>query len=470
MSKTITINPLTRISGFLEIKVRVEDHRVVDAQSSGWLFRGFEQMLVGRSPLDAIYFTERICGICSTAHSVASALALEVAFEVRATEHDRVVRDIIHGCEFLQNHLRHFYQYTLPDYISGPSISPLLPASHHDYRLPEADNRRLADHYLASVRYSRLAHEALAVLGGKAPHNHGNFVGGVTVNLDISKLTKVRSLVREIMAFVDGVMLDDAMTVARYYPEYYQMGASYGNLMSYGLYNDDTEIDRSYVSPQVLLNGSYLPFDATAITENVDHAWYRADQEILSPTDHGETIPSYGKEDAYSWVKAPRYQSQPMEVGPLARMWLSGRYRNGLSTMDRTIARVLEASVIVHIMDRYIQTLEPQSSGQRPVEIPDQAKGSGLIDTTRGALGHWVAVQKKVIEHYTIITPSGWNLSPKDGQGVRGVAERALIGTVINDLSHPVEIGRIIRSFDPCVSCATHVFGGGGAPITLEIL
>ncbi len=470
MSKTITINPLTRISGFLEIKVQVENHRVVDAQSSGWLFRGFEQMLVGRPPLDATYFTERICGICSTAHSVASTMALETALDIRPNARDQMLREIIHGCEFLQNHLRHFYQYTLPDYISGPEIAPLVPSGHQDCRLPEDDNRRLVDHYLASVRYSRLAHEALAVLGGKAPHNHGNFVGGVTVNLDISKLTKVHSIIREIMGFVDGVMLDDVLTVARYYPEYYQMGASYGNLMTYGLYASGVAGLPTYVSSQVLLNGRRLAFEPALITENVQYAWYRSDQESLSPTGDEEAVPTYGKEDAYTWVKAPRYQSAPMEVGPLARMWLSGRYHNGLSTMDRTIARVLETSLIAHHLDQLLQVVEPQPAQRRQIEIPALAQGSGLIDTTRGALGHWVAIRDQIIDHYTIITPSGWNLSPKDASGVHGVAEQALIGTVINDLEYPVEIGRIIRSFDPCVSCATHVYRDGANPIVIEIL
>ncbi len=470
MSRTITINPLTRISGFLEIRVQVENHQVVDAQSSGWLFRGFEQMLFGRPPLDATYFTERICGICSAAHSIASTTALEDALAIYPSAHDQMLREIIHGCEFLQNHLRHFYQYTLPDYIKGPELAPLLPASHQNYHLSAADNQRLVDRYLASVRYSRLAHEALAVLGGKAPHNHGNFVGGVTVNLDISKLTKVRSLIREIMTFIDGAMLDDVLTVARYYPEYYQMGVSFGHLMSYGLYNSGLAGVESYLSPQVLLDGQRSSLAPDLITENVQHAWYRSEQENLTPTDYDEAVPAYGKEDAYSWVKAPRYQGRPMEVGPLARMWLSGRYRHGMSAMDRTIARVLEASLISHIVDQLLQAVEPQPAQQHPIEIPDQGNGSGLIDTTRGSLGHWLAISDKVIAHYSIITPSGWNLSPKDAHGVRGVAEQALIGTVISDLEHPVEIGRIVRSFDPCVSCATHVFGGGGAPITLEIL
>lgn len=114
MTKKVVINPVTRISGFMEIQVDIENNQVVDAKTEGLMFRGFEKMLIGRSPFDAVYFTQRICGICSTAHSMASTLALEDAFGVVPSEQGRYLRDIMHGCEFLQNHIRHFYQYTIP--------------------------------------------------------------------------------------------------------------------------------------------------------------------------------------------------------------------------------------------------------------------------------------------------------------------------------------------------------------------
>src|SRR5690349_13589682 len=111
MVKRIKINPITRISGFMELDVTVENGLVTDARTKGVMFRGFEQIMVGRSPFDAIYLTQRICGICSAAHSVAASLALEDALGIIPTEQGRYLRDIIHGCEFIQNHIRHFYQY-----------------------------------------------------------------------------------------------------------------------------------------------------------------------------------------------------------------------------------------------------------------------------------------------------------------------------------------------------------------------
>ena len=224
MGQKITINPITRISGFLEIQVEIEKNQIIDAKSSGMLFRGFEKMLKDRPPLDAIYFTERICGICSTAHSMASSLALEDILKVTPNNNDKMLRDFTHGCEFLQNHLRHFYQYTLPDFIKGPEIEPLYVDEHRDYRLPKDLNQKLSKHYIKSIEYSRLAHEMLAVLGGKAPHNHGIFVGGITVNIDITKFTKIKSILNSINEFVNNIMLPDVNIIAKYYPDYFENG------------------------------------------------------------------------------------------------------------------------------------------------------------------------------------------------------------------------------------------------------
>lgn len=468
MKEKIVINPLTRLSGFLEIEVQVENHEVVDAKSTGWLFRGFEKMLEGRPPLDAIYFSERICGICSTAHSMASALALEKALNVIPAENDSIIREIIHGCEFLQNHLRHFYQYTFPDYVKGPKINPVYNISG-DYRLPQALNDKLSEHYLASVQYSRQAHKMIAILGGKAPHNHGIFVGGVTVNMDSSKYIEVKAILSSIKAFIDNIMLEDIYIIAEYYSEYFKNGGGFGNLMSFGLFNKYTDEPYRYVQPGVLLNESRLPLNEDKITENIYYAWYKSDEYSLKP-EEGFVEPDIQKENAYSWIKAPRYDSYPMEVGPLARMWLSGEYTRGISTMDRTIARVLETKKICCILENLLTKIKLEPTKQERYEIPVTAKGVGLTDTTRGALGHWLAIKDKRLEYYSVITPTTWNISPTDSKGVKGVAEKALLGTHIENLKNPVEIGRIVRSFDPCVSCATHLITDKSTDIRFRVV
>lgn len=458
MGKKIIINPVTRISGFLEIEVELSQHTIVDAKSSGMMFRGFEQMLKGRSPLDAIYFTQRICGICSTAHTMGSTLALEKALRVIPSDNDRMIRDFIHGCEFIQNHIRHFFQYTLPDYVQGPDIPPLFDETHMDYRLPKSLNQKLAGYYVQALEYGRLAHKILAVLGGKAPHNHGIFVGGVTVNIDASIWIEVRALLTKIKGFVNTVMLDTVYEIAKYYQDYFYNGIGYGNLLTYGCYDGFKENQITYVLPKLKINNRIESFDSNKITENIRYAWYQGLEETMKPRVE-VTEDDRSKDGAYSWIKAPRYGGFSMESGPLARMWLSGSYREGISTMDRTIARVLETLKIISILEGFLERIELIPATQKAYDIPDFAEGSGFIDTTRGALAHWLTIENKAIAHYEIITPSSWNLSSKDSTGHLGVVEEALIGTEIMDIQHPVEIGRIVRSFDPCVSCATHVWG-----------
>lgn len=467
MSERILINPVTRISGFMEIEVTVAEGQVVDAKTKGNFFRGFEQMMVGRNPFDAIYLTQRICGICSAAHSVAASRALESALGVEVTEMGRYLRDIIHGCEFLQNHLRHFYQYTLPDYVKLPAASSILIADHGDFRLPKALNDQLAEHYFESLTMSRLAHQMLAVMGGKAPHNHGVFVGGVAKPPTADQVIKMKSILQQIREFIRTRAVPDVYSIARYYDEYFTLGQGPRNLLSYGVFDGYQGLGTLYVDPLAYIDGSVRPFDAGLITEQIDHAWYDG-KRSYTPF---ETVsePDRQKPEAYSWVKAPRYAGVPCEVGPLARLWLSGAYRSGISAMDRTIARVLEAEKIVGILDLLLDQITPGVSIQQAWQVPDRAEGAGLVDTTRGALGHWLKLEGGLLSFYQIITPSAWDFSTRDEKHL-GTAEQALLGTPIRNSEQPVELGRIVRSFDPCMSCATHVYRPGREPITMQVV
>ncbi|MFC3769539.1 nickel-dependent hydrogenase large subunit [Paenibacillus sp. GCM10012303] len=466
MTKRITINPITRISGFMELDVTVENGAVTQAATKGTMFRGFEQMMVGRSPFDAIYLTQRICGICSTAHSVGASLALEDALGVTPTEQGRYLRDVIHGCEFLQNHIRHFYQYGLPDFVKIPEVNTIYDTDHGDYRLPREVNDKLAAHYFDSLRVSRLAHKMLAVFGGKAPHNHGIFVGGFTTPASADSLLQAKSILKEIQAFTNETMIPDVYLLAEYYPDYYKIGAGPGNLMSFGVFDRYEQLGTLYVEPGVYQQGQFKPFDREKITEHLDRSWYAGPQAYRPFESIPE--PDMEKPGAYSWVKAPRYDGLPFEVGPLARLWLSGEYRNGISTMDRTIARVLEMKKVAEIVEVLLDAIVPGTAVQEQWGIPLSAQGAGLVDTTRGALGHWVKLQDKKLSFYQIITPSAWDFSASTPAS-RGTAESALIGAPIADADNPVEIGRILRSFDPCMSCATHVYRPGYEPKTIRV-
>ncbi|ADL50912.1 nickel-dependent hydrogenase large subunit [Clostridium cellulovorans] len=453
MSEKIIINPLTRISGFLQIEITIENNLVTEAKNRGFLFRGFEEMLKGRSPLDAIYFTERICGICSTAHGFVSAIALEDALKVKVDENGTILREIMHGCEFLQNHIRHFYQFTMPDYAKIDAVSK---DEERKYKVTKDYTKIFNRHYMESFKYSRDAHKMLAILGGKAPHNHGIFVGGATINIDASRIIELKALLNGIKTFVNTAMLPDVRAISYYYKEDFVHGHGYTNFLSYGAFDSDVHSDISYVKAGTLIDDKLEPFDASKISEEISHSYYSDEKEILSQGDNNWKV-DVNKKNAYTWVKAARYRNLPLEVGPLARQWISGEYKNGVSTMDRTIARVLEAKKICDILDKLIDRVKLTPTVQEKWEIPDSAKGIGLRDTTRGALGHWINIEGKKIANYNIITPSGWNISPTDLMGRNGVVEKALIGTFVEDVKNPYELSRIIRSFDPCVSCATHI-------------
>lgn len=458
MPERIIINPFTRISGFMEIEADVENNLISDARTKGLMFRGFEKMLIGRNPFDAVYFTQRICGICSTAHSLASSIALESAMGIVPSEQGRYLRDILHACEYLQNHLRHFFQYTLPDFIKLPENYPLYKTNQTNFRLPKSINDKIVNDYFESLDKSREAHEMLAILGGKAPHNHGVFIGGITTQATADKVIAIKSILSRIGSFIHEKMIPDVYIIGEYYPEYFHIGAGYGNLLSYGCFDNYTELGTLYVNPLVYYNNTVTAFNPLLISQGDEYAWYDKDGQ-----------PDINKPNAYSFVKAPRYNNIPFEVGPLARQWLSEEYTNGISAMDRTIARVLEAAKIVSIMNTLLENLIPDVSVQQVYTVPENSFGSGLIDTTRGALGHWIGIENSLISFYQVITPSAWNFSTQAGN-IKGTADKALIGAPVRNINEPVEIGRIIRSFDPCISCATHVYTDGKKVNTIEVV
>jgi hydrogenase large subunit len=363
----------------------------------------------------------------------------------------------MHGCEFLQNHIRHFYQFTVPDFVKMPEEFPLYQTNFRDFRLPETVNDILVRHYFDSLPMSRNAHQLLALFGGKAPHTHGVFVGGTTARIDANNVAKCRSILREIGEFIENVMIPDVGMLARYYPDYYLNGKGYGNLLSYGCFDRYPELGTLYLDPMAEVNGELRMFEPGKITEEIDFSWYIDQEDSYTPM---ETIPiaDQKKPEAYSFIKASKMEGLNFESGPLARQWLSGEYRQGISTMDRYIARVFEARKIVEILNTLLDNMVPGPTGQAAYAIPAAAEGAGLIDTTRGALGHWLKIDNSLISFYQVITPSVWNLSSHGNDGLPGTAEQALIGTELADEDKPSEIGRIIRSFDPCVSCATHVF------------
>ena len=147
-----------------------------------------------------------------------------------------------------------------------------------------------------------------------------------------------------------------------------------------------------------------------------------------------------------------------MEVGPLARMIINGKYNGKTATMDRIAARSLETLLLTELVRKWLVKIEPGPPPIQQNEKPVKNEVTAATDAMRGALLHYAHVEKEKVLKYNIITPTVWNFSPKDEHGSRGPVENALVGTEIPDHGIALTIlGRIIRSFDPCMSCATHV-------------
>jgi hydrogenase large subunit len=502
----IIIDPITRIEGHLKVEAIVEKGVVKDAKSSGTLFRGFEIILKGRDPRDAQRITQRICGVCPTSHSIASTLCLDSAFGLGNSipDNGRLLRNLILGSAHIADHILHFYHLTALDYVDVTKVAnyegtdstlnsvkgfiqrgelgPFVPRYEGDYRFPDAVDQQLVRHYVEALRMRRKAQEMCSIFGGKMPHNMAVVPGGVTEVPTIDKIASFLWRLDELRTFIDQVYLPDVLAAAEVYGDYFEIGVGCRRLLSYGSYELDgkepdlTKRKRLFKQGTVDANLSLRPLDIGAISEDVKHSWYDDSTTGRKPT-QGETLPQEDKAGAYSWIKSPRYNGQVYEVGPLARVMAT--YLDGdakvksivdpalakfkaspkvmFSTLGRHLARAVSCKVVADTMSDWLLGLKPGEPVYQEYEIPDESSGVGLVDAARGALGHFIQIKDKRIANYQCVVPSTWNMSPRDDKGQPGPLEQALTGTKIKDEANPVEIVRIVRSFDPCLACAVHL-------------
>ena len=454
----VCISPVTRANSVGAVTAWVDNGKIVEAYNEGSTFRGFEIMLEGRDPLDAPYFTQRICGICSSMHGLASCLALENLARVEPPPNAVRLRNIIVGLDLVQNHIRHFFMLALWDWVKPPSDSLFQGAYTRDFRLSDEDTSALHEHYWQGVDNARIAHEALTLLGGKTPHNHGLVPGGVSFFPQAEKLMELRKKIEELSRFVETVYIQDVQLLQRNYPEYEQLGQRKESYLSFGLFPFAGSKGFHY-NPGIMIKGKRQPLDLSLISECIGFSYFRG--EGGSPLEK-KTIPDMSNPNAYSWIKAPRYQGEPCEGGPLARKALNHTNISVNASMHRIVSRAEEAQQTVHLLSQWVEELEPGEPAYVPFQMPSSGNGLGAIDAMRGPLAHWIAVKKGRIAHFQIITPSAWNFSPRDEKGNRGPVEEALLDTPIGDVQEPVEIGRILRSFDPCYACSAHVIDKKG--------
>ncbi|MRR34127.1 Ni,Fe-hydrogenase I large subunit [bacterium] len=475
MATVTIVDPVTRIEGHLKVEVTIDTvggvQKVTDAKTTGTQFRGFEKILVGRDPRDAAYLTERICGVCPVSHGMAANMALEKAATLTVPANARLMRNLVLGANYLQSHLLHFYLLASLDYITPPASAPWTPSWNVDL-MRNSSLQRIADNFTAAVTMRRKAHEMGAIFGAKMPHPAAIQAGGVTTKPTSSKISSFSSYLNELTSFINDTYLPDVQLLQSVYSDYSAIGKGPGNLLAYGVFDlDDTSNPNKLLKRGLVYNSnptSVQSISTANIKEMVTYSWYADSTNNLNPAGGSTvTVDPATKANAYSWLKSPRYSNAPMECGPLARMWVNGDYRAGVSVMDRHMARALEAQKVANAMSGWLQQLAVGGSVFTTFTTPYSKSGEGLTEAPRGAIGHWLTTDSSSgvkspvggpsIKNYQVITPTCWNASPKDTNGVKGPMEQALIGTPVSDAAKPIEVLRVIHSYDPCLSCAVHV-------------
>ncbi len=497
MSRIITVDPVTRIEGHLRMQVEVENGKVVNAWTAGTLYRGLESILRGRKAEDAVLITQRACGVCPVPYATAGSKAIEDAYGIEIPENARALRNVIQAFQFLCSHILHFYHLVALDYVDVTAVAqykgndaelldlksliaagdtaPFTPRWDGDFRLPTDINITATKHYIDAVHmYQRLG-EALSLLGGKFPHVVSIVPGGITVKATPTLVTELIGYAKEVKDFIDTKYVPDVLAVAPYYQDYGSIGVGPGNFLAYGGFLGADRDPYNTILPRGVIFGGDInnvqEFDPAGITEHVAYSYYE-DGNPKHPS-VGETKPNFTgvpedprSGDKYSWLKAPRLNGKPMEVGPLARMLvrqdaglldLAAKLKIGPSVLARLAARALEAQLIANNLPAMIGEIVPDGKVSCAQYKPTSGHGAGFDEAPRGAIAHWIEAEGGRIANYQMIIPTTWNAGPRDIMGQPGPYEQALIGTPVKNPEQPVELVRIIRSYDPCIACAVHV-------------
>ncbi|EMI4800918.1 nickel-dependent hydrogenase large subunit [Campylobacter lari] len=406
-------------------------------------------------------------------------------------------------------------QKRLKTFVDKGNLGPFANAyyGHATYRFTPEQNLIALSHYLECLRIQRVIAQAMAIFGAKNPHPQSLTVGGVTCVMDLlnpSRMAEYMTKFQEVADFINRAYYPDLIMAAKAYSKEASV------LNDVGVNNFYTEREFQVSSDEWLFEGGIIrngdlskveEVDEAKITEEAIRSWY-ADNEALHPYD-GKTNPNYtGLVDGesiddkgnmvhskvfdtkgkYSWIKAPRYENLPMQVGPLANILVN--YAKGnkivveavdsflkatnlpvkalMSTLGRTGARAIEAKIIadhgLKAFNSLVENLKTDEStcATYVIDKNKEYKGRFMGSAPRGALSHWCRIKNGVIENWQAVVPSTWNASPKDANGVGGSYEQCLIGTKLADVKQPLEVIRAIHSYDPCIACAVHVMDTKG--------
>ncbi len=480
----LIVGPFNRVEGDLEVTLDIADGAVQSARVTSSLFRGFEQILQGKQPQDALVFVPRICGICSVSQSAAAAQALAAAMGVRAPDNGRCVANLVQAVENVADHVTHFYLFFMPDFAreayAGQPWWPTVAA-----RFKAVSGAAANDFLSARADLMR----AMGLLAGKWPHSLSLQPGGTTHPVSASERLRLLRVLRDFRRFLETTTFGDRLEAVAALASVDELSAWAGRhassdfglfllvsaalnlrtlgcagvaLMSYGAY----ELPQGRWWPAGIWAGGPALLDPGSIAEDVSHAWYTDAEEPLNPL-RGSTLPAADKAAAYSWCKAPRLSGEVVETGALARQVIAGhplvrdllaRNRSaGGGVEARVVARLLEVARLIPAMEQWAEGLRPGEPFWVDGELPKDVDGVGLIEAARGSLGHWLSVRRGRIQNYQIIAPTTWNFSPRDASGQPGALERALVGIPsAADGKAPLAVQHVVRSFDPCMVCTVH--------------
>lgn len=395
----------------------------------------------------------------------------------------------------------------LSNFVKAGKLGPFANGywGHNAYKLTPEQNLILTSHYLEALRFQTNISRAIAIFGGKTPHPQSIVVGGVTSVADMlnpQRLNDYLFVMKEAKDFIERAYIPDTKLLVGAYKEEMKagVGRANGNFLAVGGYAFDA--DTQLFSGGVVFNHDFdniKPFDATKVTEEIDRAWYKRkegeeDEIFYTDLNADGTLKTAKNDDKYSWIKAPRYEGKTMESGPLARVLVSYKQGNKLiqsfvddfmkdcnielidfsSTIGRNAARAIESNYICEYIFKLVSDLIQNIkyydtetwTKYNFEELPKATKGSVFLEVPRGVLSHFVNIDNQKITNYSVIAPTTWNATPKGLDGLRGPYEEALVGIKIEDTSKPLEVLRVLHSFDPCLACAVHVLDTKGKELS----
>jgi uptake hydrogenase large subunit len=477
------VGPFNRVEGDLEVALDIEQGEVVSANVSSSLYRGFEQILQGKEPADALVYTPRICGICSVSQSVAAARALANLQGVNPPPNGDLAINLILANENLADHLTHFYLFFMPDFARAVyADEPWYPLIADRFRAHSGEASR--EMLPARADFMHL----MGLLAGKWPHSLAIQPGGTTRALEMQEKARIQAILYGFRRFLEGTLFGDKLEriveldstraldswIEQRAPDSSdfrrflevarelrldKLGRASDRFMSYGAYAFG---ERRHFAAGVW-HSELLELDSSLITEDISHSWMGHQQEPKHPFD-GITLPDADVEQAYTWCKAPRLDGKVVEVGALARQQVAGHplirdlvAQSGGNVRNRVIARLLEIARVILLMEGWVNEIRPREGFCLQAAMPQEGQGYGLVEAARGSLGHWVRVKRGRILSYQIIAPTTWNFSPRDRDAQPGALEQAVRGARLRPgEEEPVAVQHIVRSFDPCMVCTVH--------------